>query len=1579
MEYKPNPQQDLLQVYYRNIFEQSPIAIVLCDFNGQVIQANQACLDLFEITDTEELKVYNLFNEPNLPEAAKQRIKHGESFRIELEFNLERASQAQPGMKPRTGIRYLDCQINSLRFGDGTGDQGYLIQIQDITGRKLKENQFSHQAYLLENVLDMIIAFDEQYNITYWNQAAEKGYGWKAEEVMGHNASEIFYRGLVSDEVITTRRKELIATGEFRGEVVQYTKTNTPIHIEVNSTTLKDAQGRVTGFLSVNRDITKRKQMENTLRQSEEKFKLVTMNTPDHILVQDAELRYILVVNPQLGLTEQDMIGKTDYDFLAKDDAEKLTKIKKKVLETGNPEYITAPLVSPKGETQYFAGSYIPKRNSLGQVDGIFGYFRNITEQKQIEEALRKSEEQYRALFNGMTEGFALHDIICNENGEPIDYHFLDINPAFEQLTGLTRDIIGKTHNEVLPDDNPIWIPTYGKVAITGEPVHFEDYSPALKRHFEIFAFQPAPKQFAVIFMDVSERKKQQAELVKLNRTLKALSNSSQAMIRAKDELEYLHEVCKIVVEDCGHAMVWIGYAENDVDKTVRPIASAGFEAGYLEALKISWADTERGRGPTGTAIRTGQLSKCQNMLTDPRFKPWREEALKRGYASSIVLPLMEDGKAFGAISIYSREPDPFTIAEEKLLVELANDLAYGISTIRTHKAQMVAEEALLRSEEHYRGLVELSPIAIFVNRKDRIEYLNPAALKLFNAPNQHQILGKSPYNFFHSDYHPIMHERIRLLQNGQPVPLIEEKIVRVDGVIRDVESTAISFIDSKGLAVQVMLLDITDRKIAEEKLRETRDYLEKLLNYANAPIIVWNPESKITQFNHAFEHLTGYTAVDVIGQDLDILFPKDSKEESLQKIIRTISGEFWESVEIPILRKDGSERVVLWSSANIYAPDGKTLVATIAQGQDITDRKRAEAIAVRLASFPRLNPDPIVELDQDGSIHFMNPVTARLFPNLAVLRTKHPFLAELPAIEELAKRGENDALTREVKVHESWYLQTIFLDKTEFRIRIYGHDITNRKQAEEAIARVLNETVKERKRLETVLQTIPSGVVIIEPPNGRISYVNSRAQEIYGIEHAQGVQITDYLRKVRMLRPDGSIFPLKELPATRALLNGEQVHNVEIMIKRTDGKMITIISNAAPLHDTEGNIIAAVTAFDDISNRKQIEIALQLASEELESQVQERTQDLKRANSLLERVFSSTNFLIAYLDKDFNFIRVNEAYAKIDGKKPEYFIGKNHFTVYPNAENESIFRNVIKTAKPYIAYTKPFAHTEHSKRAVAYWDWSLQPVTNIEGKIEGLVFFLVDVTKRKLAEIELHRTQQELLLAKRLADIGLLAATVAHELRNPLTVIGLAAHNVKRKVADPIVLQHAANIKKKVIEADRIIDNLLSYSKLKLPKYETITVVPFIDECLKTSKTQHEQWNIVVKKHYHCKESDVFEADPVQMVELFSNITNNAYQAFPKKKGGIDVSVTYNKTPGIVEFAIADTGAGINEKDLAKVFEPFFSRKAKGTGLGLSVCRQIVILHGGTIAMKSKLKVGTTVTISLPITRKIEKRASSS
>lgn len=335
---------------------------------------------------------------------------------------------------------------------------------------------------------------------------------------------------------------------------------------------------------------------------------------------------------------------------------------------------------------------------------------------------------------------------------------------------------------------------------------------------------------------EITERKKREKELVRLNRTLRAISNSDQVMMRATDESQYLKDLCKIVVEDCGHEMVWIGFAEEDEGKTVRPVASAGLEQGYLNILRITWADTERGRGPTGTAIRTGKTVICRNMLTDPNFAPWREEARKRGYASSIVLPLMADGKAFGAINIYSKETDPFSEDEVRLLSELSGDLAYGITVLRQRKAHARVEEAL-RVSQH--DLSRAQAVAGAGNWRMDVQ-----RNELTWSEENHRIFGvpygkPMTYEFFLSTVHPDDKEYVdRMWQaalRGEPYD-IEHRIV-VDGKIKWVREKAELEFNKDGalLGGFGITQDITERKRTEEELEMAKINAEKAKEAAEA------------------------------------------------------------------------------------------------------------------------------------------------------------------------------------------------------------------------------------------------------------------------------------------------------------------------------------------------------------------------------------------------------------------------------------------------------------------------------------------------------------------------------------------------------------------------------------------------------------------------------------------------------------------------------------------------------------------------------------------------------------------------
>ncbi|MCY1284939.1 diguanylate cyclase (GGDEF) domain protein [compost metagenome] len=181
-------------------------------------------------------------------------------------------------------------------------------------------------------------------------------------------------------------------------------------------------------------------------------------------------------------------------------------------------------------------------------------------------------------------------------------------------------------------------------------------------------------------------------ELEYLNRALRTLSGCNRALLRAEDEGFLFQEICRVVVEEGGYRMAWVGRAEQDEGQTVTPMAHVGLDQNYVDSLNMTWADRERGHGPTGTAIRTGVPTISRNIQTDPRVTPWRENAITHGIASVLSLPLRVEGQVFGALAICAKEPDAFGERELELLSEAADDLAFGLQALRGKARRRQAE-----------------------------------------------------------------------------------------------------------------------------------------------------------------------------------------------------------------------------------------------------------------------------------------------------------------------------------------------------------------------------------------------------------------------------------------------------------------------------------------------------------------------------------------------------------------------------------------------------------------------------------------------------------------------------------------------------------------------------------------------------------------------------------------------------------------------------------------------------------------------------------------------------------------------
>ena len=391
---------------------------------------------------------------------------------------------------------------------------------------------------------------------------------------------------------------------------------------------------------------------------------------------------------------------------------------------------------------------------------------------------------------------------------------------------------------------------------------------------------------------EIIHRKASEAALGKANLALKAVSSCNMILVQAKEESVLLDDTCRVFVEVGGYRMAWIGYAEQDERKTVRPVAQTGDEEGYLQTLNLTWKDIETGRGPTGTAIRTGKPSVVKDITTEPGFAPWRKEALKRNYASSIALPLKANSITLGALNIYAPEPDAFGSEEIKLLTELADNLAYGILALRNRAEHEKVQKMLQESESRLRELVESAPDAILiVDQNGRIQLANKQVENMFGYNQMelndltHDVLLPDRLQAVHAKHRRNYHLTPRSRPMGIGLDLYGR---RKDGSEIPVEISLSPITIKEEIHVVSIIRDITERKRMEESLKERLGEL-KILNALGRKV---NASLSIDQVSRAaIEGIVAAVVPDMVifyineGEDLVLHQfysgnPKDSRDD---------------------------------------------------------------------------------------------------------------------------------------------------------------------------------------------------------------------------------------------------------------------------------------------------------------------------------------------------------------------------------------------------------------------------------------------------------------------------------------------------------------------------------------------------------------------------------------------------------------------------------------------------------------------------------------------------------------------------
>gem|GEM_PF-1818284 len=1126
-------------------------------------------------------------------------------------------------------------------------------------------------------------------------------------------------------------------------------------------------------------------------------------------------------------------------------------------------------------------------------------------------------DETYKQLLYNMLNGFAFHKIILDDKGKPIDYIFLDINPAFEKLTGLKKEkIIGKKVTDVIPGiekDPADWIGKYGKVALTGKPIRFEQRAEALQKDYSVSAYSPMKGYFVTTFEDITCKKRNKEILLRQAEKFTQYVDLAGVILVALDKNGDIYFMNKYGCDALGYSrdeLIGKNWFRFFIPKNQYSRVYSAFKKIISGNLK----PVEFYENPISTKSGKERQIFWHNALIRNR-----------------------DGEIVGTLSSGQ------DITERK-----------------------IAEKELEENISLIRNITENFQDAIFAKDKDRrYTFVNPAAEKMIGLP-ANKIIGKTPEQIFSKKDA----ELVRLVDDA----CFRKKIVKqtykttIGGRECYLNTSQSPVYSKKGKINGIIgiVCDVTQKIKSEEELKTS----EMLLQETGRIGRIGGWEFDIVKNKLTWTDETYILHEMPVGTPLNVAKAINYyAPESRQAIIRVVNAAIKNAkpykLELQLITAKGN-RIWVYTEGHAEVQNGKT-VKILGIFQDITERKRIEIeLENHRHHLEELVTNRTMELTKQTK--FLNSIVENI-PNMIFVKDAKELRFEkfnkagemLLGIPRKAMIGKNDydffpksqadfftGKDREVLKSKKLfdipeepidtkygkrYLHTKkipILDENGKPIFLLGisDDITKRKKMEEALH-------YESERYRSLFESSKDAIMTLEPPNWNFTSCNLATVHLFNAKSEKRFIACTPWEISPQYQPDGRLSKEKAREMIEiAMKKGSNFF--EWTHKKLDGKLFpaTVLLSRLVLQNGKPCLQATVR---DISSEKEMK------------------QKLADSEKFLEAIVS--NIPDAVYVKDANTLQIrfmNTSALRLFGKKEKQVLGKTSEALYLPYLSDILTKKDLEAISKKEIIEIPELQIVTERKSITLKIKNI-PVFDSNGSIQYLMVVAEDITKSK----EIDQTKSKFI------------SSVSHELRSPLTPIKsqtqrMLEHDIgktERTMALEVILRNTVRLDRliqDIIEVNRIQANRLDLVKKPTDLNE---VINYVLSDLETILSHRK-----CKVHYVPEKLPKLNIDRDRVIEIFVNLIDNA-----SKYGKGDVWIGVESTKDGVIVSVKDKGIGITKREIENIFTPFFrsNRSAvlqyEGTGLGLSIVKSIVELHGGKIWVTSKLNKGTTIFFLLP------------